>query len=463
MKRESEFIYLQLAKNLREQILSGFIKSGEFLLSEVELAAHYNLSRASVRRALEELAREGLVVKKVGQGTMVSENVSAVKRCSKTLNIIAHTSSAFCDWCMPLVIKKFNEKHPDVSVNILNIPLILYWDIVRDSAKSGVNPDILLVTDYLFREAKYNGSFVNLYEPVKNVQKMIYPKIFNYSNENNFIKAMPVAFSPIFLAYNPGLFNMYHVSEPKGNWNINDFMLTAQKLTLDTNNDGIIDQYGFTILQDITRLLVIALQNGVSFNAANNDIEHFTKTLNLVHDLLYRRHVAILQQSGMLMGPFYSEKAAMTLTSTMGLANLKSSQLSFEPKVAPLPFGSVDSTMLIANSIMIPSGTSSIELAYSFLNTILSTEIQEIMCSMHHFLSVFKTVNSKILGRKYLNTISITKNNIENCYFLHEIFPEPMVLSKIEIELESFWAGLESASYTASRIYSIIKNNNISV
>lgn len=59
MKRENEFRYMKLANMLREQILSGYIRPGQYLLSENELTRHYGLSRSSVRKALDQLLDEG--------------------------------------------------------------------------------------------------------------------------------------------------------------------------------------------------------------------------------------------------------------------------------------------------------------------------------------------------------------------------------------------------------------------
>lgn len=93
MRREKEFRYLKLANILREQILSGYIKPGEFLLSENELCKFYGLSRTSVRKSLDELLKEGLIVKKPGQGTMVSPDLEITEKQRRILRILAPSPS----------------------------------------------------------------------------------------------------------------------------------------------------------------------------------------------------------------------------------------------------------------------------------------------------------------------------------------------------------------------------------
>jgi GntR family transcriptional regulator len=56
---------------LKEQILSGALPPGHRLPSEPALAEAHNLSRVTVRRALEGLEREGLVRRRPGSGTFV--------------------------------------------------------------------------------------------------------------------------------------------------------------------------------------------------------------------------------------------------------------------------------------------------------------------------------------------------------------------------------------------------------
>lgn len=64
--------YRQLLQLLRQQILSGELAPGERLPTEEELLQHYGLSRGTVRKALEQLAAEGLVSTVQGSGTYVS-------------------------------------------------------------------------------------------------------------------------------------------------------------------------------------------------------------------------------------------------------------------------------------------------------------------------------------------------------------------------------------------------------
>jgi GntR family transcriptional regulator len=62
--------YEVINRDLSSQISTGAFKPGHRLQSESKLAAHYGVSRMTVRQALDELESDGLVVRRHGAGTM---------------------------------------------------------------------------------------------------------------------------------------------------------------------------------------------------------------------------------------------------------------------------------------------------------------------------------------------------------------------------------------------------------
>jgi len=66
-------LYHQIYVVLRDNIVSGRIQSGELLPGEQDLARDFNVSRITAKRALNELAASGFVVRERGRGTRVTE------------------------------------------------------------------------------------------------------------------------------------------------------------------------------------------------------------------------------------------------------------------------------------------------------------------------------------------------------------------------------------------------------
>lgn len=65
-------LYYQLKEYLLKEIKEQY-QAGDLIPSEGEIERRYGVSRITVRKAIEELAREGIVVKKQGKGTFVME------------------------------------------------------------------------------------------------------------------------------------------------------------------------------------------------------------------------------------------------------------------------------------------------------------------------------------------------------------------------------------------------------
>jgi GntR family transcriptional regulator len=68
---ERELLYVQIQRDLRAKVESGQWPVGAKIPTEPELQKTYGVSRGTVRRAVDELARQGYVVKKHGRGTFV--------------------------------------------------------------------------------------------------------------------------------------------------------------------------------------------------------------------------------------------------------------------------------------------------------------------------------------------------------------------------------------------------------
>jgi GntR family transcriptional regulator len=65
-------LYQQIKALLTQSLQAGEWKPGELIPSEVELAARFKVSQGTVRKAIDELSAENLVVRRQGKGTFVS-------------------------------------------------------------------------------------------------------------------------------------------------------------------------------------------------------------------------------------------------------------------------------------------------------------------------------------------------------------------------------------------------------
>ena len=70
-------LYQQIKALITRSLQSGEWKPGELIPSEVELATRFKVSQGTVRKAIDELSAENLVVRRQGKGTFVATHHEA--------------------------------------------------------------------------------------------------------------------------------------------------------------------------------------------------------------------------------------------------------------------------------------------------------------------------------------------------------------------------------------------------
>jgi DNA-binding GntR family transcriptional regulator len=107
-----ESLYRKLHQKIKSQILSGVYRDGDLLPSESELMKAHSSTRGTVRQALQELVREGYILKKKGKGSIVQ------KSHRRTLGVLS--------------VKGFSrivtEKKLAVATVVIKEPAITTWD-----------------------------------------------------------------------------------------------------------------------------------------------------------------------------------------------------------------------------------------------------------------------------------------------------------------------------------------------
>ncbi|HEY4040726.1 MAG TPA: phosphonate metabolism transcriptional regulator PhnF [Rhodopila sp.] len=95
-RHEGVTLWRQIAGQLRGDITSGAFKPGARLATEAQLSTRFGVNRHTVRRALEELSRDGLVRVEQGRGSFVAEDV---------LDYNVEARTRFAEW-----IRKHNKE-----------------------------------------------------------------------------------------------------------------------------------------------------------------------------------------------------------------------------------------------------------------------------------------------------------------------------------------------------------------
>ena len=97
-------LYQQLKNAMKSEINNENIKRGDKILTESELSEQYEVSRITVRKAIDDLVADGYLVKKQGKGTFV--NKAKIQR--KIEHLLSFSEACIANGMVPssIVIKK---------------------------------------------------------------------------------------------------------------------------------------------------------------------------------------------------------------------------------------------------------------------------------------------------------------------------------------------------------------------
>lgn len=107
-RQDGVALWRQIFVRLQGDIASGGLKPGTRLPTEAELSAQFGVNRHTVRRALEELSRDGLVRVEQGRGSFVAEDV---------LDYNVEARTRFSEW-----IRKHNKEPSGLVRQLREVP-----------------------------------------------------------------------------------------------------------------------------------------------------------------------------------------------------------------------------------------------------------------------------------------------------------------------------------------------------
>ncbi|MBN1246192.1 MAG: extracellular solute-binding protein [Anaerolineae bacterium] len=153
-------LYYQLKLHFKEQIETGELRVGDQLPTEAELCERLGISRAPVRQAMADLAREGLIYRRAGAGSFVAPQASAALIRRTELRVLAHYDVR---WLASLeqAVMTWNEAHPEheVDVDIRMCARNEFHQVLQRSTVRGEAPD-LAAMDFVWLNYYANEGYI---------------------------------------------------------------------------------------------------------------------------------------------------------------------------------------------------------------------------------------------------------------------------------------------------------------
>ncbi len=146
------------------------------------------------------------------------------------------------------LINKYNGTNPEIKVSL--ITPVDYWMKLQTMIAGGTPPDIFLLNPSQAYELADRGALLSLddykTDPAYiSFRESVWKALKNELIYKGRLYAIPIWTNSIGMFYNKDLFDKAGVEYPTKDWTFEELLEKAKLLTIDIDNDGRIDQYGF--------------------------------------------------------------------------------------------------------------------------------------------------------------------------------------------------------------------------
>lgn len=452
--------YNQFLQELRDEIVSGDLKPGEYILPENTLSAKYQISRVSIRKALTELVDEGLIEKIAGKGNRVK--LPDQDHTPVTLRL-AWFSNSYEINIVRRIIDAFEQKNPFVKVELLLLPENGYTDSLLRMLDQGQGPDVFMMSDLHFRDWVDSGRTEDLsgYLPAHLNTETSYPQVYDIFAHEGQILAAPFIFSPVVICFNRKLFRENGLSEqtPLKDWD--DLLRVAKACTRDLNNDGLIEQYGFCFSSSPNRWPVFLLQNGGEIMPPDRSLCTMAKDENIqalefCTSLMYKHQVSPIYSHGsthLAESLFMKERVAMIMTTYYFMNEFRDHSIEWD--VLPVPKQRKQATLLLGGGLAVNANSEHIRAAQRLVDYMTGIEAQTLLKTYGCTIPVLKAVaeddsllDSQIHPQHYSRFLDV----MPYARPLHSLNLKQHEIERLFDELNLLWACMESPEETCRRI-----------
>lgn len=358
-----------MVKTLRHDIATGKYKVGEYLPSEAHLVDLFSLSINSVRKGLEQLVAEGIIVKKMKVGNRVVK--LPVTECV-TITFGYHLSmDSIAD--MSFLVREFEAKHPHIKVVPVQLSNANYNQIVKNYMSHDML-DVVTIRETELQTYEERGE-LELLEPAA-ANDGAYPILLDTFSREGVLYASPLVFSPVVLCYNREHFLSKDLPEPDSSWSWDDLVRVTSRLAEPPGRFG----FYFNYLSE-HRWPIFLLQSGTYFE---RDLQGKLKpdaslmdAVRLCKAIIANRQLFPLyieEHDADAKSLFLDEKLSVMMTTYFNLNHLKDARFSFD--IAPVPHHSEQRTMMLAVGLAVNRSSGKKAAAKELVRFLTSAEAQ---------------------------------------------------------------------------------------
>lgn len=341
-QKQSEAVLEEMVSQLREEILSGQRKHGEFLPSEKTLSLQFGINNKAVRQGLDILVSEQLIEKI----PRVGNKIVRPGRTESSVVQFAYYNSLVTEAIVEQLIADFQQLHPHIRIKPVPIGPNDYFRTTTSLMEQGA-VDVLSMNHTGFRMFKERGGtdYLASIESDPGIYSFL-TEAFRYNGE---LKVKPMIFSPLILCYNRTHFQNSGIPEPDGSWRWKQLFEAADRLAEKGKRLGF---YCHFLSQN--RWPVFMLQSGAAFKRNANGTFRICGT-PLMDGLRAGRELVKMQNRNPLVLSendsdaeelFFTGKVSTIMTTYIRLNHYAAQHPEVAFDLAPLPYLHEPSTLL---------------------------------------------------------------------------------------------------------------------
>lgn len=266
------------------------------------------------------------------------------------------------------ILSDFEKENPEIKIDFMHIPQN-YFQKIHLLFASNTAPDVIFINN-LYLPIYANA---NLLEELTVNQNDFYPQALEALSWNGKLYAIPRDVSNLVVFYNKDLFDRKNITYPTSEWNFDDFLKTAQKLT-DKNT------FGVSFEEDPLFYLPYLMSNGGGILPSEIEKKGSQYGLNFYADLRKKYHVAPLNSesaSATMAQMFLQQKLGMYISGRWMVPKLRN-EADFDWDVTQFPKGTNGSIVqLDASGWAITKSSKHKEEAQKLVNYLASSKNSE--------------------------------------------------------------------------------------
>jgi multiple sugar transport system substrate-binding protein len=308
---------------------------------------------------------------------------------AKTIVRISHWGGAGEDGEYERIVQRmyrdFEAAHPGVDVRAEGIPGEYVHKMLLNFV-AGTQPDVMVLDASSAAVFVQNGLLEDLAPFIARDKTFrldqYHENVVSIARRGDKVYAIPGDFTPMVLYYNKDLFDRAGVPYPRADWNFEEFLETARKLTVPGK------QHGFVFSNWMPGWVMWLWNNGGDVLSPDGqralgylDSPANVETIRFLRDLVKKHRVApsFSEVASLGVDPFANGQAAMTVSGHWSLVSYKASdkidwrQLG----VVALPHNTPEPhTVMYEAGYAIPRGAPNPDLAWELVKSWTSYELQ---------------------------------------------------------------------------------------